>query len=210
MPSIGLYSANVSTLLITLDSGKSKASARSCIPSRSFGKNSCKGRSNNLIQTGRPFIRVNNSKKSDLCMGNNLSSTALRSSLLWAKIISRIKVRRSASKNMCSVLQRPIPCALKFCAVFASLGVSAFALTFISPASSAHSNINLSESSNAASINFGVPSSTCPSVPSIVIKSPSLNVRPSEIEKALSLEFKLISETPTTHGSPIPRPITAA
>ena len=80
----------------------------------------------------------------------------------------------------------------------------------MSPASSAQSNINLRESSNAASIIFGDPPKICPKVPSIVIKSPSLKVGPSEIEKALLFDLKLISETPTTQGSPSPRPITAA
>ena len=80
----------------------------------------------------------------------------------------------------------------------------------MSPASSAQSNINLRESSNAASIIFGDPPKICPNVPSIVIKSPSLKIGPSEIEKALLFDLKLISETPTTQGSPSPRPITAA
>ena len=114
IPSMGLYSAKVSILLTTRESGKSRASAKSCIPSRSFGKNSCRGGSKSLIQTGSPFIKVKSSRKSDLCIGSNLSNTALRSSLSSAKIISRIKVRRSDSKNMCSVRQSPIPCALKF------------------------------------------------------------------------------------------------
>src|SRR6185436_10633187 len=44
-------------------------------------------------------------------------------------IISRTRMIRSSAKNMCSVRQRPMPCAPKSRAVRASFGVSAFVRT---------------------------------------------------------------------------------
>ncbi len=72
-----------------------------------------------------------------------------------------------------------MPCALKLRAVCASLGVSALARTLISLISSAHVNSVWNVSSSAASIMGGVPSRISPFVPSTVIISPSLRMRPS-------------------------------
>ena len=129
IPNIGLYSPIDSTRCVTVDNGKSSASARSNKPARSVGKNSCNGGSNNRIHTGKPRIILNSSIKSARCIGSKRSRTERRSCAASAKIISRITVKRSTSKNICSVRHNPMPCASKLRAVCASRGVSAFART---------------------------------------------------------------------------------
>ena len=138
MPNMGLYSPIDSTRCVTVDRGKSNASARFSKPARSVGKNSCKGGSNRRMHTGNPRMIRNNSMKSARCIGNKRSKTERRSCAASAKIISRITVNRSTSKNMCSVRHSPMPCASKLRAVCASRGVSAFARTRISQFSAAH------------------------------------------------------------------------
>lgn len=61
--------------------------------------------------------------------GKSRSSATFRSLTVSAKIISRITVRRSSSKNICSVRHRPMPSASNIRVVRASSGVSALART---------------------------------------------------------------------------------
>ena len=62
-------------------------------------------------------------------LGSIFSSAASLSSTVSEQIISRNAPILSGSKNMCSVRQRPMPCAPNAAACFASLGVSALVLT---------------------------------------------------------------------------------
>ena len=152
----------------------------------------------------------NNSVKSARCIGNNRSSEAARSSEFSAKIISRMTVKRSASKNICSLRQRPIPSARKFLAVCASRGVSALARIPMSRKSSAQLNRVVTVLSKPASTVSTRPTKISPKVPSTVITSPPRKIcwfRPITMFFCASM---LISEAPTTQGKPRPRPITAA
>ena len=74
---------------------------------------------------------VESSTKSARCIGRSLASAARRPFSSSARIISRTATMRSASKNMCSVRQRPMPSAPNSRAVRASSGVSALARTFM-------------------------------------------------------------------------------
>ncbi len=132
--------------------------------------------------------------KSSRWYGSSLASAALRSSIDSARIISRIASIRSPSKNMCSVRHRPIPTAPNATAFDAWSGVSALVRTLIRLASE-HHFINCWKCLNfsvffaassplmrPATISDGAvltcPAYTLPTVPSIDIQSPSLNVWP--------------------------------
>ena len=162
------------------------------------------------MQTGRPSIIWNNSVKSARCIGKSRANEAARSPSFSAKIISRITVKRSASKNICSLRHRPIPSAIKFLAVCASRGVSALALIPISRSSSAQPSKVVTAVLRPASTVSTCPTNTSPWVPSTVMTSPSRKIcwlRPMIVFFCPSM---LISEAPTTQGKPRPRPITAA
>ena len=98
-------------------------------PFGSVGTNSCRGGSSRRMVTGRPFIALVDGLKVALLdrleFGKRLF-TLLRG---LETIISRIALMRSASKNICSVRHRPMPCAPKAKACAASFGVSAFVRT---------------------------------------------------------------------------------
>ena len=87
--------------------------------------------------TGYPSMARKMPMKSFLCMGRILAKARRRSSCVSARIISRTAAMRSASKNMCSVRQRPMPVAPKRRATVASRGVSALVRTPRSAISSA-------------------------------------------------------------------------
>ena len=114
---------------------------RSSVASSSGGRNSCSGGSSRRIVTGRPAIASKIPSKSACWSGSSLSSAARRSSSSEAMIISRTTGSRSSAMNMCSVRQRPIPCAPNSRALAASSGVSAFARTFRRRSSSAQPRI---------------------------------------------------------------------
>ena len=94
-------------------------------------------------------------------------------------IIARIFGWRSSAMNMCSVRHRPIPSAPSSLARSASLGVSALTRTPSRRNSSAHSSTVSKRSSISGWISLAPGSTTAPSLPSIAISSPALNVRPS-------------------------------
>ena len=79
--------------------------------------------------TGRPVIASKMPSKSACWNGRSRSSAARRPASVSARIISCITGSRSSPKNMCSVRQRPMPCAPNSRARAASGGVSAFART---------------------------------------------------------------------------------
>ena len=62
-------------------------------------------------------------------MGRSFASAFSRCSTVSETIISRMAGMRSASKNICSVRQRPMPSAPNSAAFLASLGVSALVRT---------------------------------------------------------------------------------
>ncbi|MCY1238784.1 hypothetical protein D9M72_515410 [compost metagenome] len=83
----------------------------------------------------------NNSAKSERCIGRSLASAKRRPASSSARIISRMTLMRSSSKNMCSVRQRPMPSAPKERAARASAGVSALVLTVMRRLASAQAMI---------------------------------------------------------------------
>ena len=91
-----------------------------------------------------------------------------------ARIISCTTGSRSSPKNMCSVRQRPIPCAPNSRARAASSGLSAFARTFSRRNSSAQPRIVSKSSLICGGTSGTSPMNTRPVPPSIVITSPSL------------------------------------
>ena len=96
---------------------------RSSVASSSGGRNSCSGGSSSRIVTGRPAIASKIPSKSACWNGSSRSSAARRPSSSSARIISCTTGSRSSPKNMCSVRQRPMPCAPNSRAFAASSGV---------------------------------------------------------------------------------------
>ena len=96
------------------------------------------------------------------------------SSTVFDRIISLTDKILSSSKNICSVLQRPIPSAPKSLAVFVSSGVSELVLTFNFLKLSAQL-INFEKSPEISGLTVGTsPRIILPVEPSIVIICPSL------------------------------------
>ena len=112
-----------SSMLIPISSANSFWVANWC------GTNSCRGGSSRRMVTPRPSIASNIPSKSPRCMGNSLSSAWRRPSSSFDRIISRMALIRSPSKNMCSVRHNPIPFAPNLRATAASRGVSALVRT---------------------------------------------------------------------------------
>ena len=150
------------------------------------------------------------SMKSARCIGRSCSSAARRSASVSARIISRITVMRSASKNMCSLRQRPRPSTRNSRAMRASAGVSALARTPRSRAASAQSRSSEKAPPSSGGIMAGAPAITSPRVPSTVISAPSRRMRPSGVISARAAVSMRSSLAPTTQGRPRPRAITAA
>ena len=139
-----------------------------------FGKNSCKGGSSKRTVTGSPCMILNISIKSFFWCGKSFLRALALSSWVLDKIISLTDKILSSSKNMCSVLQSPIPSAPKSLAVLVSKGVSEFVLTFNFLTLSAHP-INFEKSPEISGFTVGTsPRIILPVEPSMVIISPSL------------------------------------
>ena len=118
--------------------------------------------------------------KSFFWCGKSLSSAFALSSFVFDNIISLTDKILSSSKNICSVLQRPIPSAPKSLAILVSKGVSEFVLTLSFLMLSAHP-INLEKSPEISGFTVGTfPKIILPVEPSIVIISPSL-ISPDEV-----------------------------
>ena len=173
-PNIGFCSWSSSILDSTSLISVPTTLATSEISFSDLGKNSCKGGSSNRTVTGRPCIILNISMKSFLWWGRSFCRALDLSSWVLDKIISLTDKILSSSKNMCSVLQRPIPSAPKSLAVWVSKGVSEFVLTFNFLILSAHS-ISFEKSPEISGFIVGTfPKIILPEEPSIVITSPSL------------------------------------
>mmetsp|Transcript_6862 Transcript_6862/g.8504 ORF Transcript_6862/g.8504 Transcript_6862/m.8504 type:complete len:266 (-) Transcript_6862:1177-1974(-) len=114
------------------------------------------------------------------------------------------------SKNICSVLQRPMPSAPLRRACLASAGESAFARTFIDRISSTHP-MNTPKSPEdifGGTIGWD-PSRTSPVLPFNDSRSPSLRVTPPRVIVFPSSSMRR-SPRPHTHVLPQPRATTAA
>ena len=84
----------------------SSMSASSC------GRNSCSGGSSRRMVTGRPAMISEDARRSPRAASAGAWRARLRAAFASsARIISRTATMRSASKNMCSVRQRPMPSA---------------------------------------------------------------------------------------------------
>ena len=174
------------------------------------GKNSCRGGSNKRIVTGKPFIASKIPTKSDFWYGNSLSSDAFLSSTFFARIIFLTFLILLSSKNICSVLVKPIPSAPNDLAFAASFGLSALVRTFSFLNSSDHC-INVSKlPESCGSIFLISPIYTLPAVPSIEMISPSLISKPLCALIIFLASSTLSSEQPATQHLPIPLATTAA
>ena len=183
--------------------------ANSFIVSSSWGKNSCNGGSNNLILTGLSPITLYISTKSCCCIGSSLSKASTLSFTVFDKIIFLTAGILSSSKNICSVLQSPIPSAPKSTAALASLGLSALVLTLISLISSTQF-INFSKLPVIVASTLATsPKYTTPVEPSRDIKSPSFKTKSSFLT-SFAASSTLISPHPATQHLPIPLATTAA
>ena len=173
-PNIGFCSWSSSILLSISFLSNPTTLATSEISLSDFGKNSCNGGSNNLTVTGRPCIILNISIKSFFWCGRIFFKALDLSSSVFDKIISRTDKILSSSKNICSVLQSPIPSAPKSLAVLVSRGVSELVRTLSFLILSAQL-INFEKSPDISGFIVGtVPKIILPVEPSIVIVSPSL------------------------------------
>ena len=147
--------------------------------------------------------------KSSFWYGRSFAKYFSLSSFVSARIILRTFLILASSKNICSVLVRPIPSAPNSLAVFASFGVSAFVRTPSFLTSSAQ-DINFPKFPvREGSIFLMSPKYTVPVVPSIEMISPSLR------SPFLPLIIFLFSSTlsslvPATQHLPIPLATTAA
>ena len=169
---MGLNSCRLCARSFSLSASIPEAFATSSISASLWGRNSCKGGSSNRIVTGSPAITSKISSKSERCIGRSFASASRRPASSSARIISRTAMIRSASKNMCSVRQSPIPSAPKSRATCASWGVSAFARTRIRRFLSAQT-ISLAKSPESSGCNVGTaPKKTRPAAPSTVTTSP--------------------------------------
>ena len=210
MPSIGLTSASSRARAVTAAAARpSPPRGRRCRPS-SLGRNSWSGGSSRRIVTGSPRMISKISMKSARCIGSSRSSAAWRSASVSARIISRITMMRSASKNMCSVRQSPTPSTRNSRAIRASAGVSALARTPRSRTASAQSRSVEKAPPISGGIVAGAPTLTWPLVPSTVMSAPSWKMRPSRLVRVRAPGSRRRSPAPTTHGRPRPRAITAA
>ena len=140
-PNMGFSSCNSATLFFISLIPEFKALATASMSLSVLGRNSCSGGSKSLTVTGRPFMILNISLKSFFWKGSNLSSAVFLSSKSFDKIICLTERILSSSKNICSVLHKPIPSAPNFLAILVSWGVSAFVLIFNFLNSSDHFNI---------------------------------------------------------------------
>ena len=124
-------------------------------------------------------------------------------------IISRTTGSRSSAMNMCSVRQRPMPCAPNSRALAASSGVSAFARTFRRRIESAQPRIVSKSSLICGGRGRPGRGSRSPVPPSIVITSPSAICSPWR-EPSRPFASTESPSQPATHGVPMPRATTAA
>ncbi len=111
--------------------------------------------------------------KSARCIGNNPFNACFLPFTVSAKIISRMALILSTSKNICSVLVKPIPWAPNPLAILASLGVSALVLTCIMAYLSANFIISANSPVNVGSTVATLPSIIFPVEPFKEIQSPS-------------------------------------
>ena len=128
-PSIGLNSCSSWTRRAIFSTATPSFCASSFCWVWSLGRNSWRGGSRKRIVAGKPSSASKIPMKSFRWYGSNFANARPRSEPVSARIISRIASIRSPSKNMCSVRQRPIPCAPNATAFLTCSGVSAFVRT---------------------------------------------------------------------------------
>ena len=185
-PSIGFNSWSSATLSLISLTPKLSDLARSSISLSVFGRNSCSGGSKSLTVTGRPFMILKISLKSFFWWGNNFSKATFLPSKSFDTIICLTDKILSSSKNICSVLHKPIPSAPKLLATLVSCGVSELVLIFNFLKSSAHFII-VEKYPDMSGLTVGTsPSITLPDPPSIVIVSPSLITKSPTLNSLLS------------------------
>ena len=140
--------------------------------------------------------------KSPCWIGSSRSSAARRPSSSPARIISRTSSSRSASTNMCSVRQRPMPSAPNSRALAASAGVSAFVRTFSRRIASAHSRIETKSSFSCGATSGTEPTITSPVPPSIVIMSPSAELVPGQACRSSRARRRAAPRSPSRRACP--------
>ena len=206
---MGLNSCSLWARALSCSASMPEAAATCSISLSECGKNSCRGGSSRRTVTGKPRITSKIPSKSERCIGNNLSNANRRPASSSARIISRTAMIRSASKNICSVRQRPTPSAPKSRATCTSCGVSALARTVIRRTLSAHPIKVAKSPDNTGWRVATAPRNTFPSAPSTVMRSPFLTTRPPT-ENCSAPESIFRSPAPQTQGRPMPRATTAA
>ena len=174
-PSIGLASCSaVARSLATSSTARAQRLGQRCdlVLAPWGGTRAAADRAAGCV-TGYPSIARKIASKSPRCIGSSLASAVLRPSVSCARIISRMAMSRSPSKNMCSVRQRPMPSAPKSRPRCASAGVSALTRTRSWRILSAHcmSRLKLPDQLGRHERSPG-PRSTRPLPPSTVIQSP--------------------------------------
>ena len=150
-----------------------------------LGKNSCSGGSSRRIVTVFPFMADSIFLKSRRCMAASLRRWRRLSAPDEAMIMSWNSSRRPSSLNMRSVLHSPMPCAPYLRACRAAAGVSALARTPSRLAAWAHPSIVLNSGMILGSTVGRSSLYTEPSLPSIVIVSPSrMTAPPGRVHRA--------------------------
>ena len=208
-PSIGLTSVSSSTLAARRSYETSNWSASTCISSSDCGINSWSIGSSKRMFTGLSPIVSNILLKSLFWNSSIRSSASLLSFSSSASIILLKTGSLSSLKNMCSVLQSPIPSAPNITACLASAGLSAFVLTFIYLNSSAHSIIFEKSSDITGGVVSIRPLNILPVLPSSDIKSPSSIVSSAMTAQQFS-SSTFRSAHPAIQHLPIPRATSAA
>ena len=162
-------------------------SRNSASSSSGFGRNSCNGGSNKRMVTGCPFMASSIFSKSRRCMVASLLRCRRLSASDDAMIMSWNGPMRPSSLNMRSVLHSPMPCAPCSRACLAAAGVSALARTPSRLAAQAQSSMVLNSEVIPGSIVGRAPLYTDPSLPSIVIVSPSrMTAPPGTVHRAFA------------------------
>ena len=155
-------------------SGSARASARPAPRRARAGTRAAASRAGGSSPAGRPSPRRSPRSRP---AGSAAAGRApqRRPSSSAARIISRISPSRSASANMCSVRQSPMPSAPNSRALAASAGLSAFVRTLSRRIPSAHSRTAEKSSLICGGTSGTEPTITSPVPPSIVIVSPSFS-----------------------------------
>ena len=160
--------------------------------------------------TGWPSIAASIFSKSLRCIAASLLRWRRLSASDDAMIMSWNSPMRPSSLNMRSVLHSPMPRAPYSRACRAAAGVSALARTPSRLAACAHPSTVLNSGMILGLTVGRAPLYTDPSLPSIVIVSPSRMTAPPGTEHCAFAQSMRMPDVPTMHGLPMPRATTAA